>query len=83
MEAQLVLTIDSETPLPADEVGELLAALARDCREMTRGRVLVVSRVENGSIIATLTDAALAAAPYVAGGLGVIAAVCRLSPCSN
>jgi hypothetical protein len=42
---------------------------------MTRGRVLVVSRIENGSIIATLTDAALAAAPYVAGAMVVVTAV--------
>jgi hypothetical protein len=79
MADQLILTIDFETAPPAAELGEIFAALARDYREMTRGRVLVVTRIQSGSIIATLTDAALAAVPYAAGGIAVIAAVNQLA----
>jgi hypothetical protein len=79
MEDQLILAIDFETPPPAAELGEIFAVLARDYRDMTRGRVLVVTRVESGSITATLTDAALAAVPYVAGGIAVIAGANQLA----
>src|SRR4051794_2271870 len=79
MAHELVLTFDFETSLPADELGEVFTALARDYRDMTKGRVLVVKRVESGSIIATLTDAALAAAPYAAGSVAVIVAINSLA----
>src|SRR5262249_51266085 len=75
MEDRLILTIDFETPPPAAELGDVLAAIARDYREMTRGRFLVVISVEIASITATLTDAALAAAPYAAGSIAVIAGI--------
>jgi hypothetical protein len=70
MPDELILTLDFETPPSAEDLGEVFSALASDYREMTNGRTLVVIRVDSGSIIATLTDAALAAAPYVATGVG-------------
>src|SRR5688500_13229874 len=70
MANELVLRFDCELPPPADELGEVFAALARDYREMSKGRTLVVTRVDSGSIIITLTDAVLAAAPYLAAGVG-------------
>lgn len=75
MANELILTLDSERPLSAEELGAVFSALARDYREMTRGRSLVVVRVESGSIIAILTDAALAVAPYAAGSLAVIGGI--------
>ena len=65
MEDQLIVTIDYETAPRADDLGELFTALARDYKDMTKGRLLVVSSIEHGSIIATLTDWALQAAPFV------------------
>ena len=65
MDDQLIVTIDYEIAPRADDLGELFAALARDYRDMTKGRVLVVSNIREGSIIATLTDWAIQAAPYV------------------
>jgi hypothetical protein len=78
-ENRLILTIDFETPPSAAELGDVFVALARDYRDLTRGRVLVVMRVESGSIIATLTDAALAAVPYIASAAAVIAGINQLS----
>lgn len=84
MENELILTIDYEIPPVADDIGELFAALGRDYSDLTGGRALVLSRVESGSLIATLTDYALAAAPYlkdvaaVAGGIKGIAELAKL-----
>jgi hypothetical protein len=46
---------------------------------MTKGRVLVVTRLESGSIIATLTDLALTALPYVTDGVAAVIAVNALA----
>ncbi|MEO6841589.1 MAG: hypothetical protein ABI192_12560 [Bradyrhizobium sp.] len=75
MENELILTVEYEIPPAADDLGELFAALARDYDDLTAGRTLVVSRVESGSLIATLTDLALAVAPYVKDALAVGAAI--------
>jgi hypothetical protein len=64
MEHQLVITIDCETAPSAADVGELFVALARDYKDITKGRSLVVARIEQGSIIAILTDWASQALPY-------------------
>ena len=65
MDDQLIITIEYETAPRADDIGELFAALARDYKDMTKGRVLVVSSIHQGSIWAILTDWALQAAPYI------------------
>jgi hypothetical protein len=65
MDDQLIITIEYETAPRADDFGELFAALARDYKDMTKGRVLVVSSIHQGSIWAILTDWALQAAPYI------------------
>ncbi len=79
MANELILTLNFETPPPADELGEVFAALGRDYRDSTKGRVLVVTSVRDGSIIATLTDLALTVSPYVAGGVATVAAVNSLT----
>jgi hypothetical protein len=79
MANELILTLNFETPPPADELGEVFAALGRDYRDSTKGRVLVVTSVRDGSIIATLTDLALTTGPYVAGGVATLAAVNSLT----
>jgi hypothetical protein len=66
----IILTFDFETAPPAGDLGDVFAALARDYREISNGGTLVVSHVESGSIIVTVTDAVLAAAPYVAMAVG-------------
>lgn len=76
---RLILTFDFEMQPPAAELGDVFVALARDYREMTRGRVLVVMSVQSGSIIVTLTDAALATVPYILGSIAVIKAFNELS----
>jgi hypothetical protein len=75
----IAITFDFKNPIPVEEFGEVFTALARDYREISRGRSLVIASIENGSIIASLTDATLVAAPYVGGGLAAIAAVNSLA----
>jgi hypothetical protein len=65
MDDQLIITIEYETAPRTDDLGELFVALARDYKDMTKGRVLVISSIHQGSIWATLTDWALVAAPYL------------------
>jgi hypothetical protein len=65
MEDLLIITIEYEIAPRADNLGELFSALARDYKDITNGRVLVVTSIEHGSIIATLTDWAVNAIPYV------------------
>jgi hypothetical protein len=70
MANEIILTFDFEAAPLVEDLGEIFAALARDYREISDGRTLVVSRVESSSIILTVTDAVLAAAPYVAVAVG-------------
>jgi hypothetical protein len=61
---ELVVTFANERPLSSDDLGELFIALARDYRQLTGGRTLVVVRVETGSLYAAFTDAVALVAPY-------------------
>jgi hypothetical protein len=65
MDDQLIITIDYTTAPRADDLGELFAALARDYKDTTMGRVLVVYSIQQGSIRAILTDWPLQATPYI------------------
>jgi hypothetical protein len=65
MENQLIVVIDYETPLRADDLGALFSALAKDYKTVSRGRILVVASIDHGSIVATLVDWAFQALPYV------------------
>jgi hypothetical protein len=84
MSHELIITFDFETPPPAGELGELFSALARDYRDMTKGRVLVVASLETGSLIAALKDYALLALPHakdaveVAKGIKAVADLAKL-----
>ena len=71
MADELIVTLSFETPPRADDLGELLTALARDYRDMTKGRVLVATRLEFGSTIIWLKDLAQHALPYVKDALEV------------
>jgi hypothetical protein len=64
MEDRLIITIDYEIAPRADDIGGLFAALARDYKDFTKGRVLVVTSIDHGSIIATVTDWAVQTIPY-------------------
>jgi hypothetical protein len=70
MAHEIILTFDFEFAPTAEDFGEVFSALSRDYRDASNGGTLVVTRVESGSIIATLTDAALTAAPYAAALVG-------------
>jgi hypothetical protein len=65
MSDALIFKLDYELPPRADELGELFAALSRDYRTMTKGRELVVVRLDNGSVIGHFLDWACSAGPYV------------------
>ena len=62
---ELLLTFDNERSLSSDDLGELLTALARDYRQVSRGRTLVVVRLETGTLFAGFTDAVAFITPYV------------------
>lgn len=83
MAYDFTLTFDFETPLSAEALGEVVAALGRDYREFSDGRELVVTRIETGSIVLTLTDAALTTLQYASAvavaGLATIQAINSLS----
>jgi hypothetical protein len=79
MAHEIILTFDFEFAPTAGDLGEVFSALSRDYRDASNGGTLVVTRVESGSIIVTLTDAALTAAPYAAvivgGTISTMAAI--------
>jgi hypothetical protein len=76
MADELILKLDFERTPSAEDLGEIFTTLARDYHEMSNGRILVVTRVESGSIIATLTDSALV---WIGAGLTVMAAINTLA----
>lgn len=71
----LVLTFNHEQPITAAQLGELFAALARDYRQFTSGRSLVVTRIESGSLIALLQDAIVFLAPHLRTAVEVAKAI--------
>jgi hypothetical protein len=71
-EHEILLSIRNERPLQAAILGELLSALSRDYRQMNRGRGLAVTRIETGSVFIFLTDAFLAAKPYLDTSIEVV-----------
>jgi hypothetical protein len=79
MPNELLLAFDFETPVSAEDLAEVIAALGRDYRENTDGRTLVVSRVESGSVILTFIDAVMATAPYCASAVAIVQGVNALA----
>lgn len=71
---ELVLAIRNIQPIAADELGALLTTLARDYRRLTR-RKLVVERLETGSVITKLVDAAVFITPYASNAVEVSKAI--------
>lgn len=62
--AELTVTISYEKLIPAVELGNLITAMARDYRSLSRGRTLAVARIASGSILIFLQDAYEAIGPY-------------------
>lgn len=83
MDDQLIITIDYETAPRAGDLGKLFSALARDYKDVTEGRLLVVLSIRRGSIIATLTDLALQALPYAKDTVEIAAGVVALADFSK
>jgi hypothetical protein len=75
MDNKITVIIENETPLRADELGAMFTAFALDYRDLNRGRKLVVTRLEQGSIIAELVDFAIAAGPYIKDAIEAVKAV--------
>ncbi len=67
----LSLIIRNRSPLNTGDIGALLSALSSDYEKTTKGRNLSIVSLKNGSLWIVLTDAALIAAPYVAGTIAV------------
>ena len=68
-----VLTVHNERPLGVADLAELLSALSRDYRQINRGRNLVVTRIETGTIHISITDYLIASIPILAGSARYIA----------
>src|SRR5690349_18680832 len=69
MDNSIVLIIDNETPIPAADLGELFSAFARDYRDLSRGRTLMVVRLEQGSTFIEWTDAIFTSAGHYLKGI--------------
>lgn len=55
---ELLLTLDHERPIRVADFSKLIASIAKDYKRFTRGRELVIARLEEGSLLAYLRDAA-------------------------
>jgi len=72
MAPELKIDIENIRPVYLGDVGVLFEALAGDYSRFTKGRKLVVVRLETGSVVAFFQDAvtfAKVATPYVEGGV--------------
>ena len=69
----LSLVVRNRTPLDSSDIGELLSAFSSDYSRIGKGRGLSIVSLQSGSLFVVLTDAALAALPYVAGTVAAIA----------
>jgi len=52
----LIIALNGDAPVPAAELGKLLTTLAADYRRVNRGRTLIVTDIQIGSVITELTD---------------------------
>lgn len=80
---RLIIRLGAEEPVSAIEVARVLNALARDYKRATKGSTLVVVSVRQGSIIADLTDAILAAAPKLKNAAEIAGAVKSVADFGN
>jgi hypothetical protein len=63
--AEILLILATDQPIAVDDLSRLFGALAKDYKQLTRGRTLIVTSISHGSIIVHLTDAYSAIAPYL------------------
>jgi len=75
MSAELTIIFDYERRPTARELGDVLSAIGRDYEDTSHDRTLVVTKIENGSIIIVLKDFAMTAWPYVAGTVATMAGI--------
>jgi hypothetical protein len=75
---EMVLIFRNERPIPIVDLGELFTSLAKDYGRLNKGRILVVSRLETGSVIAHLQEFYNAAVPYVQDSLEYLKAANNL-----
>jgi hypothetical protein len=66
MAESILLILDNEAPIAADAIGDLFRSFARDYRNLTRGGMLVVVRLEQGSTFIEWTDHFVAHAGHYA-----------------
>ncbi|MBZ9602610.1 hypothetical protein [Phyllobacterium chamaecytisi] len=71
---ELVLHLNYEKPISANDLGRLLRALADDYKKLSGGRTLIVGQIKSGSIIAILGDAAAWLSPHLENASKVAAA---------
>lgn len=71
MPAEIMVAIVGGQPIPAAMLGNLIIALSRDYKALNRGRTLVVSRLETGSLLVFVQDAYYAVQPYLADGVSL------------
>lgn len=69
--AELVIVFDYRRELLAADLGSLLTALAKDYARAYRGRTLVVSSIEKGSLLVAIHDAVSAASPFIKDGVEI------------
>lgn len=63
----LVLVLQHGRAVEVEELGQLFSGLARDYRQFTGDRTLIIERLATGSLIVYLRDAAEAVRPYLTG----------------
>ncbi len=71
---RLRLHVENQLLVPAGDIGGLLVALSNDYRRATKGRALVLTSLQTGTITALLQDAAIlwtAVQPYAQGAAAV------------
>ncbi len=71
----ITIRISNEEPVLLQEYSELLSSLAKDYAKITKGSTLVISRIEEGSIITTIQDALACAAPHMKDAVAIASAV--------
>lgn len=83
VENYLVIRIDHNSPLAVSDLGRLFIDLSDDYSKMNKGRTLVVTRLQQGSLIAILQDAAIAVSNYTQAATEVFTALKSLKKFSE
>lgn len=71
----IIIRVSNDEPVPVKDYSDLLAALAKDYSKGNKKGTLVITRIEEGSIIATLQDALACTMPHVKDATAVLSAM--------